>query len=498
MTVASQPKYPVQARGGFIDGRFMQPTNLNGEWICRNPGDLQDEIARVSYSYVSVNEAAEAAHRAFASWRLTPPTQRAELLKKYQAALGRRQEALIEIMAREVGKPLWEAKDEVLAMIADVDGVLGEGMQGVANLELSDVIARTRGVCRYRPLGVIAVIGPFSSPGQLPGEQIVAALATGNTVIFKPSEKAPIVGQIITECIEEAGFPAGVFNLVQGEREVGRRLCVHEKVAAVLFTGSYEVGTRIKQDTLQQHWKRVVLAMSGKNATIIWDDADLDIAVRQTLFSAFVTAGQRCSSTSRVIVHQSRVSEFVDRLHTQAKGFSIGHPLESPFMGPLVDAGAVDRYLKFIGIAGREGCEIVMRGKALELAWKGHYVAPTICVVQDNSIDAARKSVYQQTELLAPNVAITAVAEVEQAIALSNATQYGWVASVFTKQRAIYEKMGESLEMGLINWNVPTTTVSSRLPVGGLKKSGNHFPAGLLSTRNCTYPVSSLEVAEPK
>src|SRR5690606_6712046 len=147
--------------------------------------------------------------------------------------------------------------------------------------------------------------------------------------------------------------------------------------------GSYEVGTRIKQDTLQQYWKILALEMGGKNATIVWEDADLDAAIKETLVSSFVTTGQRCSCTSRIIVHNRVLHEFHDKFHARAKAFKIGHPLENPFMGSLIDGASVDRYMKFIGIAVREGCEIVMGGKALELAKRGNYVTPSICRVKD-------------------------------------------------------------------------------------------------------------------
>jgi succinylglutamic semialdehyde dehydrogenase len=496
--MAAKNKFTTQYRGNFIDGRFVVPSDANGEWSVRSPGDLADELGKISYSYSSANESVEAARKAFTAWRRMPMSQRADLLKKYQVALKRREEELTETLAREVGKPLWESKTEVTAMIGKVDVTLNESIKLIEDIEIPKIMEGTNGVCRHRPLGVMAVIGPFNFPGHLPNGHIVPALLTGNTIVFKPSEKAPFVGQLMAECFQEAGFPAGVFNLVQGEKEVGRRLCVHENVNGVLFTGSYEVGTRIKQDTLQQHWKLLALEMGGKNSSIIWSDADLDVALHETLFSAYVTSGQRCSATSRIMIHRSLVDEFVTRFHDRAKAFTIGHPLDNPFMGPLVEAASVDRYMKFIGIASREGCELVMRGKALELEWKGNYVTPSICLVQDSSVEAARKSVYQQTELFAPNVSITAVDDIEQAVALANVTQYGLVASVFSKDRAIYEKFWDGLEVGLVNWNKSTVGASSRLPFGGLKKSGNHFPTALSATTYCTYPVASLEVAEPK
>ncbi len=493
-----QPQFKTEAKGNLIDNRFVRPKDSNGEWVSKSPADFTDELGRIPYSYSSVNEAVGAARAAFKRWRRAPISERVDLLKKYQAVLKKRETELSEVIAREVGKPLWEAKGEVQTMINKVDVTINESLKLVEDYEVPKIMESTLGVCRYRPLGVMAVIGPFNFPGHLPNGHIVPALATGNTVVFKPSEKAPIVGQLMAECFVEAGFPEGVFNLLQGEKEVGRRLCVHESVDGVLFTGSYEVGTRIKQDTLQQHWKLLALEMGGKNAALIWDDADLDHAIHETLVGAFVTAGQRCSATSRIIIHEGLLDAFLSRFHERAKAFTIGHPLDNPFMGPLVEAASVDRYMKFLGIASREGCELVMRGKALEFDKPGNYVAPSICLVKDRGVEAARKSVYQQTELFAPNVAIIPSHDLEEAIALCNVTQYGLVASVFTKNKATYDKCWDGIEAGLINWNRSTVGASSRLPFGGLKKSGNHFPTALPSTHYCTYPVSSLETAETK
>lgn len=491
--------FPV--RGNYIDGKFRSASesgDVNGEWIGKSPADFSDQLGRFQYSYPSADHAVAAARKAFDGWRKKPLADRTSLLKKYQAAVKKREEDLIHAMAREVGKPAWEAKTEVAAMFNKVDVTINESMKFVADFEIQKIMENTTGSCHYRPLGVMAVIGPFNFPGHLPNGHIVPALLTGNTVVFKPSEKSPMVGQIMAECFDEAGIPAGVFNMIQGQGEVGRRLCVHEEVDGVLFTGSYEVGTRIKQDTLQQHWKLLALEMGGKNPTLIWDDANMDLAIQDTLVSAYVTAGQRCSATSRVIVHNKVLEKFVERFHERAKAFSIGHPLDNPFIGPLIEQGAVDRYMKFLGIASREGAEIVMRGKALELKYSGNYVTPTICWFKDSSIEQTRKSVFQQTELFAPSVAILGVDTLEEAIAQANETQYGLAASIFTANRTNFEKAREDLEFGLVNWNKSTVGASSRLPFGGFKKSGNHFPTALTSTLYCAMPIASLEVAEPK
>lgn len=489
----SQAKFKTQAKGNYLGGEFRIPKEPTGEWTLKSPANFNDVLAQVPYSYADVDEAVSVARNALKAWRRISQSERGEFLKKYRAQLEKRSEELAEIISREMGKPLWESKTEVTAMMSKVDISLNESAKLISPYEVPGAVKDTLGVCRYKPLGVAAVIGPFNFPGHLANGHIVPALMTGNTVIFKPSEKTPLTGQLMAECFRDAGFPAGVFNLLQGEKEVGRRLCVHEGVDAILFTGSYEVGTRIKQDTLQQHWKLLALEMGGKNSSIVWSDADFDLAVRESLVASFITTGQRCSCTSRIIVHESIYDRFVSEFHKRAKAFAIGHPLDNPFMGPLIEQGVMDRYMKFQGIAEREGCELLMRGKALELQTPGNYVTPSICLVRDNSVEAAKKSVYQQTELFAPNVAIIKTGDLDHAAQLANVTQYGLVTSVFSQNRDTYLQFWDRVEAGLINWNRSTTGASSKLPFGGIKKSGNHWPTAVTAPYYCTYPVASLE-----
>lgn len=486
-------QHPPKVLGDYIGGEFHPPNDPTGEWAVKSPAASKDEIAKLKYSYIEVDRAVDAAKSAFRRWKKNSFNERAEFLKKYQTALKSREAAFIEIISREVGKPTWESKMEFQTMLNKIDVTLNESMRLISDIEVPDALPSVTGRAKYRPFGPMAVIGPFNFPGHLPNGHIVPALATGNTVIFKPSEKTPMTGQLMAECFHAAGFPAGVFNLLQGEKETGRRLCMHEGVAGVLFTGSYEVGTRIKQDTLQQHWKILALEMGGKNAAIVWEDADFDHAVYEVLFSAFVTAGQRCSSTSRVIVSDTIADKFVERLHKFAKTFKIGHPFENTFMGPLIDHQSTDRFLKFQPIAQRDGFELIMRGKILDTPYGGNYVTPSLCYMKNAKAEAARKSVYQQTELFAPNLAIQSVSTLDEAVALANATQYGLVTSVFSKSKKIFDSAFEELDCGLVNWNRGTVGASSKLPFGGTKKSGNHRPTALSSVFYCTYPVGSLE-----
>lgn len=465
--------------GNYVHGEFVQPLDPIGEWTCLSPADLSDQVSRIRYSYRAIDEAAVSARNAQREWGQRSFEDRATMLKKLTEVMGCRSIEMTRILSREVGKPFWESELEIATLFEFADFLLTR--------------FDPKSIPPSRPLGVLAVIGPYCLPAERPARQFLPALLAGNTVILKPSEKSPITGQLIAECFHDAGFPRGVFNLVQGEREVGRRLSAHDQVDGVLFTGSYEVGARIKQDTLHQQWKFLDLQMGGKNGAIVWVDADLERAVEKTLSAAFHSAGQHCQATSRILVHRSKIEEFLGRFHDRAKTLKIGLPSENPFMGPLIDSSSVDRYLKFLGIAQREGCEWVMRGKALELPVAGHYVTPSICRVKDSSPQSIRKSVYQQTELFAPNVAVLEFGSLEEAIEQANSSAYGMVASIFSADRLVFEKCREELQMGAVYWNRSTRNGSSELSSVGLKKSGNFVPSGVLALRSYMTPQAVLE-----
>jgi len=319
----------------------------------------------------------------------------------------------------------------------------------------------------------------------------------GNVVIFKPSEKTPLTARILTECFESAGLPPGVFQCLFGEKEVSRRLCVHPGIHGVLFTGSYDVGLRLKQDTLPQYWKLLALEMGGKNTSLVWSDADLSSSLYEVAFSAFVTAGQRCTSTSRVIVHKSLIEEFSSRLVKIANGLKIGHYNDPVFFGPLIDNSSVERYLKVLGAAEKEGAVPLIKPERVVTTHPGNYVRPSIHRVLDSSIKSSERSYYQQTEIFAPNVSILETDDLDHAISIINSGQYGLAAGVFSVSQSIYKKVADDLDVGTVNWNRSTAGASSRLPFGGTKKSGNHFPTALSATLYCSYPQSGLQVENP-
>jgi len=261
-------------------------------------------------------------------------------------------------------------------------------------------------------------------------------------------------------------------------------------VQGVLFTGSYDVGLRIKQDTISQYWKTLALEMGGKNTSVIWKDAPLDKAVYESLMGGFLSAGQRCSCTSIIFVHEDIYDTFLNKFYEAAKKIKIGHwAKDGYFMGPLISEESVEKYITFQQIALREGAECIMRGKKLELEHQGNYVSPSIYAMSEYKSD----SVYLTQEIFGPNVAVIKVNNFEKTLEDINSSHFGLVSAVFTKDKALYEQAYNTLNVGLLNWNRTTNGASSRLPFGGTKKSGNDRPSAHHAVYYCTTPMASLE-----
>lgn len=284
--------------------------------------------------------------------------------------------------------------------------------------------------------------------------------------------------------------------MIQGDGEVARRLVKDRRIRGVFFTGSKEVGLNILKATHHDLGKLVALELGGKNSSIIHADADLDNALAETLKGAFLTTGQRCTSTSIVAIHNSLKDQFIERFHQLAKKIIIDHPIEhdkAPFMGPLVDQQAMETYLTFMGMAKREGIEEIMRGKQIEKAKKGFYVTPSIHLAQRMKED----SHFLMNEIFGPNCTFIGYNDLEEALQISNATEYGLAASVFTKDQNVYQKCLMEIDAGLVNLNRSTAGASAKLPFGGVKSSGNYRPAAVSTIDACVYTMTSLEVMNP-
>jgi succinylglutamic semialdehyde dehydrogenase len=472
----------MMPRGDFIDGRFVLG-DATGEIDRRSPADLDDHVGTFPVAAPHLDAAVAAARRAQPAWERTPLTERAALLRRLGDELARRAETLVALLGREVGKPAWEARTEVAALGAKIQITLDEGMALVRGFSLDGGRLETR----YRPHGVLAVLGPFNFPLHLPHGHIVPALATGNTVVCKPSDVAPASAQVYAEAFESAGFPPGVFNLVQGGGPEGAALASHADLDGVLFTGSYEVGVAIRKANLHRPGRLLALELGGKNAAIVLADAPLAKALHDVLYSGFVTAGQRCTAVSRVVVERPIAPEFLERLVAGARRLVVGRPTDpAVFMGPLSTEAGLAKFREAQEAAARESAETLLESGVPELSVRGYYATPAVHLVR--MPDPASR--YQTAEIFGPDLAVTIADDADHAAALADATPYGLAATVFTTSEARFESVAARLHAGCLGWNVPTVGSSSRLPFGGTRNSGNHRPAALFSTLYCTYPVA--------
>ncbi len=484
---------PLSYKGDFIQGKFIPVIKGDGEIKDISPANLDDVLMNVPFKHEHIDEACVAAKKAYPTWAALPFETRKSYLLRLKELFDSHADHMAQIISRDTGKPLWEALTEAKALGAKIDITLNHSIKLIAEERVLNALPQVDGVIRFKSRGVMAVIGPFNFPAHLPNGHIIPALIAGNTVVFKASEQTPAVGQFMAELFEKAEFPAGVFNLVQGDGAAGGRLVANEFVDGILFTGSYEVGLKIKQETLTHYWKILALEMGGKNATVVWEDADLDKAIYESLIGAYMSAGQRCSGTSRIIVHPKLADEFTERFYQAAKKLSIGHWQDNTFMGTLINASAVEKYIRFQEIANREGAESLMRGKSLDLKHKGYYVTPSIHLVK--KFDA--NSVYQKSEIFGPNVAIYQSADFNETMDIVNSSGYGLAMALFSKDKNLYQQALIQARVGILNWNRTTNGASSKLPFGGMGKSGNDRPSGHFAIQYCTVPVASLEDTTP-
>jgi succinylglutamic semialdehyde dehydrogenase len=380
---------------------------------------------------------------------------------------------------------LWEALTEVDAMIAKVDLTLGEGRRFTDTTALPDL----PGEIRHRPLGVVGVIGPFNFPGHLPNGQIVPALLLGNCVVHKPSERTPSAAVWMARCFDEAGFPPGVVNVVQGPGEHGQILASHPEIDGLMFTGSSAVGRRILAAQADRLDRLVALELGGKNASIALDDCDIERTARAVTFSAFVTAGQRCTATSRLVVTAAVAGPLIERIAQLARGLQVGYPLDAAhpvFMGPVITDAARQRLITAQRAAQSSGFQALLPGGELDAGRRGYYVSPGLHVAPS---PVAVVPEYTEAELFGPDLAVYIVDDTEAALVIANRGWSGLTASVFTASRERFEQAVDAVRVGVLQWNRPSAGASSRLPFGGIRDSGNHRAAAIHAGLACSYPL---------
>lgn len=445
-----------------------------------------------------VDAAVQAAARAQRTWARWPGERRFAVLRRFQALAAARAQELADLIRDEVGKVGWDALSEAQLLAPKVDITLdpmpGGGLSRVSGYEVG--VAPTRvGRCSFRPHGVMAVVGPFNFPMHLPNGHIAPALAMGNTVVFKPSDKAPACGQALAELYREAleaeGAPPGVVNLVHGGGEIASRLVSHDGIDGVLFTGSFPVGRRILEANLDRPGRIVALEMGGSNAAIVMPSADLRQAAIECVRSAFVTAGQRCTCTRRLIVHKDVAGRFLPALCKAASSLILGDPAASHpvFMGPVISDAARRSLLEAQG-RFQAGGETLVLGRGVETEGGGFFLSPGVVRVDRFSVEA-------DEEVFGPLLRVTEADSFEDAMEQANATRFGLVSALFSRRQAEIDEFLASGRAGCLNVNTGTAGASSKLPFGGLGLSGNHRPAGSFSLDYCAYPVASLVETGP-
>src|SRR5712664_194604 len=465
----------------FIAASWADPKAPDGAIEDRSPADLSMLLGRHPWAVSQADAAVAAAREAQLAFAARPSGDREQLLRRIGAVLKDHEEELARAIALDVGKPLWEARTEAQACSAKAAITADEGMKLVSPFPAP---GQPGAECRFRPLGVLAVLGPFNFPVHLPNGHILPALACGNAVVFKPSDVAPHAAEVYARCLDQAGVPRGLFNLGQGGPAVGAALAAHEGVDGVLFTGSWAVGQAI-QKANQGRTKLLALEMGGKNAAVVLADAELEKAAYDVLFSAFVSAGQRCTAASRAIV-VGDARRFAQRIVQLARKLSIGHPLDDGvFMGPLASPAALEKFER--GIRAAEAETLLDARRLQPRGLEGCYVSPSV-----HFVGQRRSSPYEREELFGPDLAVYPAGSEEEALQIANATDYGLAASVHTRSEQAFDRCQRALECGVVNWNAPTVGASGRLPFGGLKRSGNHRPAALWSTLYCSAPVAVL------
>ncbi len=428
------------------------------------------------------------AREAYPAWAAMALTDRIETIRRFANVARDAENELADLIARETGKPLWEARTEVAAIVGKVDISVKAYADRTSQRRVEG--SGTRNALRHKPHGVLAVLGPYNFPAHLPNGHIVPALIAGNCVVFKPSEKSPAVGAKLIELYHRAGIPQGVVRLAQGGPDVGKALSAHNDIDGLLFTGSARTGILLNRQFASRPDKILALEMGGNNPIVVWDAGDVHSAAVLVLQSAFLTAGQRCTAARRLIVKSSQAENVIAEIKRMSDRLIIDHPHAdpAPFMGPVIDAQTADGLTEsFLALMSHGGRPIKhMRRPNGDLP----FVTPGI-------IDVTEIAERPDIELFGPLLQVIRVDDFDEAIAEANNTRFGLSAALVGGDSALFDKFWANSRAGIVNWNGTTNGATSHAPFGGIGLSGNHRPSAYYAADYCAYPVVSAENDKP-
>jgi acyl-CoA reductase-like NAD-dependent aldehyde dehydrogenase/4-aminobutyrate aminotransferase-like enzyme len=471
----------VRARGNFIAGAFVAPSGQ--ALVSRNPAADHAVVFETGYTVAAVEVAAKAAAAAQPAWAHLTLAERASHLDRWKHAIAARAKDLADAIVLETGKVRSEATAEVAGLASRF-----ELARAAIEADLKEGAVAPGETLRYHALGVVGVIGPFNYPLHLCHAHVVPALLLGNTVVVKPSDLTPLAGQRYAEAAEAAGLPPGVINLVVGTGEVGAAMVARPELRGLCFTGSWGVGRRILEAALDRPELLVALEMGGKNTCVVLDDASLRQAVHEVAVGGFLSAGQRCTGTDRVLVHRKLAGAFVDALRAAAEPLRFGPPEDATmFAGPLVNEAAAAKLDAAIAAARAAGAEPIVAGKKLP---GGSYRTASVHRLPDGVHHVPG---YTDVEVFGPDLCVEVIDSDDEARAILEASPYGFANAVFTASKPRFEALFAAVRAGIMNRNRSTNLASPKLPFGGVGKSGNYRPAGAWAHRNVTAPVAVLE-----
>lgn len=467
-----------QVYQNFIGGEW-KPSRSGETFVSTNPARLSEIIGHYQKSgKEDLEEAIEAASKAQPTWENMPAPARGEILYRTARLLEQQQEELAQLMTREMGKILKETRGDIQTAIDVAKFVAGEGRRAEGETIPSALPDKLCMTLRH-PLGIVGIITPWNFPMAIPAWKTFPALLAGNAVILKPASDTPLLALKLAELLQEAGLPDGVLNVITGPGgSLGDAIAGHARIDMISLTGSTEVGRHVAE-ICGRDLRRCALELGGKNAVIILDDGDLDLAAESITWAAFGTTGQRCTATSRVIVQQGALKGFTERLIASAEKLRVGDGLNPETeVGPLVNVGRVKAVHDYTEIGKREGAKLVTGGEALRDGEysDGAFYKPTIFTDVSPEMRIAREEVF------GPFVSIIPVNSYEEAITVANSTEYGLSTAIFTENTRMAFRAMREIESGLVYLNSGTTGSEIHLPFGGMKTSGNgHRELGSVS-----------------
>lgn len=462
----------MKAYHNFIGGAWVPPAA--GRYAENvNPADTTDVIGRFPVSDATdVDRAVASARPGFQQWRRTPAPARGDVLRRVGDLLSARKEELADLMTREMGKPLAETRGDVQEGIDTAYYAATEGRRLFGHTVPSELASKWAMSFR-RPIGVAGLVTPFNFPLAIPTWKAFPALLCGNAVILKPAEDVPHTATVLVEILLEAGLPPEVIQLVHGAGEAGAALVSHPDVPLISFTGSTDTGALVGETCGRMH-KRLSLEMGGKNAMIVLDDADLELALDGILWGAFGTTGQRCTATSRLIVQAGVHDEFVGMLERRAAALVLGDGrARGTDVGPLVNAAAVDKVERYVAI-GRDESDLRLGGARASggaLA-KGFFYQPTMFT------GVGPRARIAQEEIFGPVLSVIKVKDADEAFLVNNDVKYGLSSSVYTRDVNTAFRALNELDNGITYVNAPTIGAEAHLPFGGVKQTGNGHREG--------------------